>query len=468
MITKEWIEDYFELHREEYLQDLAALIAIDSSKGQAEEGLPFGAGPAEALAKTLEIARGYGLYIENWENYLGVIQLDDRQERGLDIFVHLDVIPAGDGWQKTEPFKMKIEGGRVYGRGSADDKGPALAAIYALRALKESGCTLTHNVRIMTGCDEESGSADLDYYFSKTDPAEMTFSPDSVYPVVNIEKGLFYGVFEAEFPKAPKLPKLVSLESGNKGNVIPDQASAVIEGLDRKLLENAMREAEKETQAVFKITAVNGQSLTITAAGTAGHASRPEGTNNACTAMLHLMAKLPLAESEGLSRLYALQRLFPHGDTYGKAAGIQIEDAVSGAMTVCLDVLRYDETHLAALFDSRTPVSASREKLQPVRDGAEAAGFRFTEKLLPPHHVPEDAAFVQTLLEVYELYTGEPGKCVALGGSTYVHSVENGVAFGCALEEVDNHMHGPDEFAETEVLLMSGKIFTAAIVQLCG
>ena len=149
------LKAFFESHREEFLADLAALIAIDSQRTEAKEGMPYGEGPAAALAKTLEMAEGYGLYTENWENYLGTIQLNDDKERKLEILAHLDVVPEGKGWTVTEPFVMKEMDGRVYGRGTADDKGPALAAIYALRAIKELGIPLKENVRVTVGCDEE-------------------------------------------------------------------------------------------------------------------------------------------------------------------------------------------------------------------------------------------------------------------------------------------------------------------------
>ena len=87
--------------------------------------------------------------------------------------------------------------------------------------------------------------------------------------------------------------------------------------------------------------------------------------------------------------------------------------------------------------------------------------------MTPPHHVPAESEFVQTLLASYEKYSGIKGEPRAIGGGTYVHDLERGVAFGCMSDEVDNHMHGDDEFMLVDVLVMSAKIFADAICRLC-
>lgn len=216
------VKTFFEEHREEFLKDLAEMIAIDSQRGPAKEGLPYGEGPAEALAKTLEIAESYGLYTENWENYVGIIQLNDSKERKLEILAHLDVVPEGKGWTVTEPFVMKEVDGNVYGRGTADDKGPALAAIYALRAIKELGIALNENVRVVVGCDEECGSSDLEYYWTRTSPAEMSFSPDADYPLINLEKGHFGVKIRGKLPEPTSGVRIKYAKCGTKSNVIPE------------------------------------------------------------------------------------------------------------------------------------------------------------------------------------------------------------------------------------------------------
>jgi len=89
------------------------------------------------------------------------------------------------------------------------------------------------------------------------------------------------------------------------------------------------------------------------------------------------------------------------------------------------------------------------------------------DDMFPAHHVDENSEFIQTLLKCYEEYSGQKGECIAIGGGTYVHHINNGVAFGCTMPGTDNNLHGDDEFAVVDELLLSAKIFTQVIIDLC-
>ena len=85
-----------------------------------------------------------------------------------------------------------------------------------------------------------------------------------------------------------------------------------------------------------------------------------------------------------------------------------------------------------------------------------------------PHHIPEESALVQTLLDVYEDMTGNRPKPLCIGGGTYVHDIENGIAFGCGFEGLDNRLHAADEFITLEQLLFTCKIYARTILAFCG
>ena len=89
-------------------------------------------------------------------------------------------------------------------------------------------------------------------------------------------------------------------------------------------------------------------------------------------------------------------------------------------------------------------------------------------QLREPHFVDGNSEFVRTLLNAYELYTGNKGECNYTGGGTYVHDLKNGVAFGASMPCVDNRMHGADEFVEIECLKQCVVIFAEAILRICG
>lgn len=134
-------DSYIESKREEMLEDLKTLVRINSQRGEAKEGKPFGEGPAAVLAQAQEMMEKYGLRVRNYENYVVTGDFGPA-DKELDILAHLDVVPVTEDWTVTAPFEPLITDGRIYGRGTADDKGPAIAALYAIRAVIELGLPL--------------------------------------------------------------------------------------------------------------------------------------------------------------------------------------------------------------------------------------------------------------------------------------------------------------------------------------
>ncbi len=462
------IEEFIDSHSREMVEDIFALCRINSEKMPAEEGMPYGPGAAAALAAALEMAKRYGFAVRSYDNYVGTADLNDR-EKQLDILAHLDVVPAGEGWQVTAPFEPVLKDGCLFGRGTADDKGPAVAALYAMRAVKELGIPLKKNVRLILGTDEECGSSDIEHYYKMEQEAPMTFSPDAEFPVINVEKGGLAAHFTGSFSKSRGSARLVSLDAGIKVNVVPGKAFAAVEGVSREILEQTAREAEKETGITFSFSR-EGALTKITAQGDNAHAAHPEGGNNALTGLLVYITRLPLEDCPQTECLKGLLKLIPHGDLYGKAMGIAMEDHISGNLTLAFSMLKVTEDSLDGRFDSRCPICATEENvLRVVKERMAGIGLTLhNDGMRPPHHVDGDSLFVRTLLKEYEAYTGREGECLYTGGGTYVHELKNGVAFGAAMPGTDNRMHGADEFAALEDLLVSAKIFAQVIVDLCA
>ncbi len=467
-LNKKQLDVYFEAHKDEMVRDICRLVRIPSQRGEAKPGMPFGEGPVKALEEAMAIAREIGLKVTNYDNYVCAADFSDAPTE-LDILAHLDVVPVSDSWQVTKPFEPLVKDGRIYGRGTADDKGPAVAALYAVKALKDMGVPLSKNVRLILGTDEECGSGDLDYYYTKEKEAPNSFSPDADFPLINLEKGGLRGKFSAKWEEDKALPRIVSVDCGTKLNVVPDKATAVVEGMEKADLLNICEAVSKETGIVYTVSEENGL-LRIDAKGDGAHAASPQEGNNALTGILALLAKLPMASSDGFHRLCAVNETFPHGDWLGKAAGVAMKDELSGETTLSFTIFHYNLTGLEGQFDCRASILANDENLRDVvKEKLAAKGIELAPcSVYAPHHVPAESPFVQTLLSCYEEYTGEKGYCVSIGGGTYVHRLDNGVAFGCAKPGVNNRMHGDDEFVEIDQLILAAKIFAAAIVKICG
>lgn len=465
---REQLDKYIDEHRQEMLDDICELCRINSEKMPYEEGMPYGPGAAECLDMALDMAEEYGFDVQDYDGFVGVADMNELP-RQLDILAHLDVVPAGEGWTVTAPFEPVERDGRLYGRGTADDKGPAVAALYAMRAVKELGIPLRKNVRLILGTDEECGSSDIEHYYSVEEEAPMTFSPDGDYPVVNIEKGRLDAHFTAEWECSDANPRLISMTAGTKVNVVPGKAQAVVEGIELSVLEETAADVEKKTGICFEIKSA-GHACAITATGAGAHASTPEEGNNALTGLLTLVVSLPLAPCRQVDTLKALLQLMPHKETDGSSLGIRMEDELSGSLTLAFSMLDVTETGLDGWFDSRCPLCSNEQNVLCVVNEklAECGITQLTEHMRAPHYVDGESGFVKTLLKIYEDYTGQKGECIALGGGTYVHDLKNGVAFGASMPGTDNRMHGADEFAVVEELVLSAKMFAQAIVELCG
>lgn len=479
METKELIHAYMQEHREEYIEDLKALVRINSQRSEALEGKPFGEGPARAIDAAMGMVRSYGFTVKNYENYVMTADFSDAP-RQLDILAHLDVVPAGEGWSITEPFEPKLIGSRIYGRGVSDDKGPALAALYAMRAIKDLGLPMKNSVRLILGADEECGSGDLEYYFKKEKSAPMSFSPDANFPVVNIEKGGLNGRFTADFSQDAEkiaaeneISRVKEIRCGVKINVVPPSADATIVGVEKETAEAYAAQTEKETGVRFQISEMeedNTVVLKVHAEGKNGHAAFPEGGNNALTGIIAYLARLPLADLASARVVRSMAKLFPHGDYLGNALGVAMEDEISGPLTLSFDMLTLTQEGMQGIFDSRVPICANRENVAiPIQKLlAKHDMILQNTEMRKPHHVPAESRLVQTLLACYSEFTGREAKPLYTGGGTYVHEIENGVAFGCEDDRLDPNMHGPNEVADIELLLESAEIFAAAILRLCN
>ncbi len=468
---EEAISAYFDHpdRRAQLVDAVKRLVRVRSVKGEEAPGAPYGEGPARALKEGLSLCAELGFPTGNFENRVGYADLNDK-ETLLHILGHLDVVGEGSGWD-SDPYDPVEKDGLLYGRGVADDKGPVVSALLAMQCVRDLNIPLCRNARLLMGCDEESGSSDIACYYAKEPYAPLTFSPDANFPLINIEKGHYHPRFGASWAPCAALPRVSALEGGFRLNVVPPEARATLLGLTADVVSPLLPALEAETHARFSLEE-GGPSLTVSCKGKNAHAASPQEGNNAITALLALLDRLPLASCPSSDALRAMHALFPHGDTAGAALGIAQEDELSGALTLNLGLMSLDETGFHAQFDVRFPLCANEENCQKAAQaGFARCGFSVLEhpEMIPPHAVDADSPFVRTLLECYSVYTGEKDpKPLAIGGGTYVHDIPGGVAFGCEMPGFDPGMHGPNERIPVDHLLLSCKIFALAIARLCA
>ncbi|MBQ2989384.1 MAG: dipeptidase PepV [Clostridia bacterium] len=457
------INKYIDDHASEMINCLSSLVSIPSVKAAPEENMPYGKEPARALAKMLDMAKNYGFSVTNHENYVGTIDMDPAKENQLGVLCHLDVVPEGTGW-KYPPYTLTLSGGKLYGRGTSDDKGPAVAVLFAMRALKECGFALSKNVRLIVGTDEECGSSDLAYYRAKEALPPYVFTPDATYPVINLEKGRMSGRFVRTVVGGGD-KTVVSVHGGVAFNAVPEKASAVVKGFS----EAEINEARKYLPEHVTMDLVAENELTtLTVNGKAAHASTPEVGKNAVTALLRVLGALET--TDGTAEFFAsLSKIFVYGECDGSALGIRAGDEKSGDLTFVFSMIDYENGAFSGAFDIRFPICESVASVRAKLEKAIAAcGLSICDfKGVEPHYVDENSDFIQTLLQVYSEFTGNEGHCLAIGGGTYVHGIEGGVAFGAEVLGEDNHVHGADEFISLNQFLLNAKIFAEAILRIC-
>lgn len=456
---KEKFVAYFEEHRDEIIKNISQLVEIPSVRGEARDGMPFGEKPFEALKKALEIAEDFGFKTKNHEGYVGTVDMNSGDDE-LAILAHLDVVPSGEGWI-TDPFSVVEKDGKIYGRGVSDDKGPAIAALYAMKAVKDLEVHLSKNCKLILGTDEECGSSDLEYYFMNNPNSKYTFTPDAEFPVTNGEKGRFTKKFfrTVNFSDCKKFVK--SFKAGEAANAVPDMARAELVGVTHAEFDFAAEKAA-DTGAEFTF-----DGKIVACRGTSAHASLPEKGNNPITALLELLSYIEF-DAECAAFISDLRTLFPHGKYNGEAFGVDMTDKL-GRLTLTLDIVNFENNSFVGCFDTRTPMSATQGNCADVIANRLAkCGFTIENReMVKSHYVDENLEFVKVLLNAYERYSGDKGECVSMGGGTYVHDIENGVAFGAISRGTVTNMHGANEFMPIDDIITAAAIFADVIVQIC-
>lgn len=437
---KQQIHGYITTHADELTDLLSELIAVKSVEDAPEENMPFGKGCAEVLELFLSKARGYGFITKNFDNYIGHADFNELPPE-LGILCHLDTVPEGDGWH-SDPFKAVIRDGRLYGRGAIDDKGPAAAVLFAMKCIKDLNIPVKKGIRLITGCNEENGSADIEYYLKQEKFPPCLVTPDGDYPVINIEKGMLRCKITGKLPET-----VISINGGEAVNAVPAKCTARVKG-------------EYSPENKISVSYNNGVS-DILAEGVCAHASTPEKGENAVTLMLQY-----LAESVG-GNIKALSQLFPYGETDGRSAGVKCSDEASGGLTLLLSRIDGENGSFTAYCDCRYPVCLSlKETSEKITRSIENKGLKAEITMgSEPHYVDPESGFIKKLLSIYEDVTGNKGECIAIGGGTYVHDTENGVAFGAEFPGEENNMHGADESVKISSLLLTAEIYAVLIAE---
>ena len=432
--------------KEQYLNSLQTIISYPSVLNEGENGTPFGQAIQDVLEKTLELARelGFQTYIDP-EGYYGYAEIGQGEEL-LAVLCHLDVVPAGDlkDWQ-TPPFEATIVGDYLVGRGVQDDKGPSLAALYAVKSLLDDGIQFTKRIRFIFGTDEETLWRCMNRYNQIEEQADLGFAPDSSFPLTYAEKGLLQ--VKLHGPGWEDLP----LQAGQALNVVPDKATYAGHRLE-ELLPVLDQSEVQYSQTEDSVTVLGVSKHSKDAA---------EGVN----------AIVGLAESLSLIQPHPALLFIADAvgeDATGEALFGPISDEPSGDLSFNLATLVIDQEQSEIGIDIRIPVLADKDALVArLQEIAASYQLEYEEfDYLAPLYVPLDSPLVSSLMAVYQEETGDKTPAMSSGGATFARTMENCVAFGALFPSAEQTEHQANERAKIEDLYAAMEIYREAIQRL--
>lgn len=448
MNIKEQLLKEYETLRPKLIKSIGDVVAIPSVLDEEASDTPFGKEIDRCLDVTLELCKSLGFKtFKDSKGYYGYAEIGEGDEM-VGILGHLDVVPAGDleKWN-SNPFEMLEKDGKLFGRGTQDDKGPTFIALYSAKAILDSCLGFNKRLRFIFGTDEENLWRCINRYMELEEKPSMGFTPDSKFPMIYAEKGLlqfnFIGKGEA-----------LTLKGGDAYNAVPDNITYncpadILDSLKTKLKENGSAFEVKENKVV-----VTGKSVHA--------ASGEEGIN----AIKHLMIGLKEIGNSSFSLDFVYDQL--KQDPYAETIFGTVEDEMSGKLKLNLGKVDISPEKTVLGIDIRIPVTASKEEIvEKAKAVGEKYGFAYEERdFLRSLYVPLDHFLIKTLRKVYEEETDFDSTPLSSGGATYARAMDNCVAFGAVFPDSQKTEHQPNEYLSLKDVDRAYVIYGKAIYEL--
>ena len=470
--------DILNEYKQEMIAALGELVAYPSVAAEAVrtadgEVLPFGRSVHDVYVHTLKLGDAMGMSSFNAHNYGGHIELrsDTDNAETLGIIAHLDVVPGGSGWT-GEAFKLEERDGFLYGRGVSDDKGPLVACLYAMKAIKESGAPIKKNIRLILGLDEDVGCSVMAHYLEAAGAPDMGFTPDADFPLVNGEKGIL------DFNMGQKLTRqsskdglrLTKLEAGTASNAVAANARAVITG-DASLYGNLRDKlAQYVMETEYRITGRRqGSSYVLEAEGVAAHGAHPEKGLNAVSVLMDFLGRVQFINEE-LNDFIAFYNDKIGFKLHGEGLGCELSDEQSGKLSFNVGKASINEDYAQISVNVRYPVSCTADDVyKGIETSLENSRIGLIKKSdMKPIYMDIDNPLVETLIGIYRDETGDTDAMpYVIGGGTYAKFVPNTLAYGALFPGEEDTMHQVDERVSTASFFKMARIYARAIYSIC-
>lgn len=455
---------FIEDNRDNIVDDLIDLISIPSITGSDEV--------EKALDKYINKAENYGLHSSTiLDKKIGLIDIG-RGDETIGVLVHLDVVPEGDSRKWTvNPFRGILNQGYIWGRGALDNKGPCIAVLYALLAVKSLGMEFKTKIRIIVGTQEESGWKDIELYKKNYALPDYGFTPDGEFPINNREKG--YADVLLTFSAGEKKGELELIEicGGTAENTIPDHAYAVIRGNQNTIKYYAQKYNSCFLESNISLEYDDDMAKVI-CTGKACHSSMPENGVNAIGELCCFLHSLPLGQN-ALSKLTDFIIHYIYHDYYGVRLGFEnrllfFNGEYMGKTVLSPTIVRTKNKKACLNINIRTAYGTDEKALSTVFD-KHSSEYDYSYQIkdyLQPLYVKRDLPFLNSMCYSYEKVTGEECEYLLAYGSSYAKAMPNIVNFGPIFPDDEDTCHQPDERISVENLIKCCKIYALALAKM--
>ena len=437
-------------YKEEGIKILEKLIAFESilDKYEPNSDAPFGIENKKALEYFLELGNKAGFITKNVDNYAGHLEYGEGEEI-LGILGHLDVVPVDKADWVSDPFKLSIRDGKMYARGSIDDKGPVVASYIALKMLHDLGFKPNKRIRLIVGCDEESGSRCLKRYLECEQRPSLGFSPDADFPLIYGEKGMMSYDIIADITD----DVIEDFICGTRYNIVPALAKM-------KLSINL----EKEYLEYLKNNNHQGEVIDgyLVAYGKASHAMCPSNGINAAFILFDFLNKYTDSK---IARFVDKYLLF---DTLGEKLGYDCYDEEMKFLTSNLALVNKSGNTLKIGVNCRLPLDSCHNVIKESLKIA-CLEFGYSYNIISEskrHYVSKDSDLVKKLMKAYKEVTGDNSEPITIGGGTYAREIGNAVAFGPMFLGREDVCHIANEYMFIEDFDKAVEIYFKAIYEL--
>lgn len=423
------MEQFVNEHLNEMIDDLKELVKYNSVN--ADDELPFGKENRKVLDKALELLEKKGIKTKNLDYYCGFGEVG-KGEKVIGIVSHLDIVPKGEGWD-SNPFELTIKDNVLYGRGVSDDKGAGVAAMWAIKYLLDTNYDFKKRVRLIFGCNEETGSECVKYYVKKEGDVDLGFTPDAEFPGIYAEKGMIHGNLIGE------KTNIIDIKGGDASNIVCKKVVATLK--NNSFDENKLNAFFASHSIKYEIQK-ESDNVVLTVNGKAAHASLPDEGVNAINYLL-----VGLKESGYDDNFVDYFNKYIGLDLHGETLGYELLKDEATNTSINIGLIKKEDDKIIASLDMRFPIKSNiKACLKPLIDTNEENNYFKEDSTIEPLYFDTNSAFIKALENAYRKVTkDETNKMAAIGGGTYAKAMKNIIAFGCEFQGENNHIHDANE-----------------------